>query len=147
MKNSRPSFSGSQYFDPSQHEFYDIPLLGEVRLQPAEDSEGDYHISELVYNFRKDSSTSLTVQAMDNGLASKGILQGDFLHVDFHSTLKNGDICALKLGHKVFIRKIFYEKNFIRFETGAPEASPLIIDPQTPGFEIIGKVSTVIREL
>jgi len=67
------------------------------------------------------------------------------VHLD--RPLKNGDIAVVQLGYKIYIRKIFFEKKRVRLETDSGTPSPLIIDPATPGFEILGKVVTVIREL
>jgi SOS-response transcriptional repressor LexA len=146
MKNNKPNSTFSP--EANQHkEFYDIPLLGEVRFETSPEYGGDYNLGELLNNFRKNATHTITMQAMDHGLSDKGILHGDFLTVDLHAPLENGDICAVRLGHKTYIRKVYFEKNFIRFETDSSTTSPLIIDPQTPGFELIGKVSTVIREL
>ena len=38
-------------------------------------------------------------------------------------------------------------KHLIRLETAGAKSSPLIVETGTPGFEIIGKVTSVIREL
>lgn len=147
MKNFKLTSSTRPDSNPGEREFYDIPLLGEVRFESTPEYGGDYNLGELLNNFRKNATHTVTMQAMDNGLASKGILSGDYLTIDLNAPLHNGNICAVQLGYKTYIRKIFFEKKFIRFEAGTPDASPLIIDPQTPGFEIIGKISAVIREL
>ncbi len=128
-------------------EFYNIPLMGEVHIENEFGSGGNYSIGELIKNYRKKDMHSITLRTMDNGLAGDGIFYGDFLTVDLNSKPKNGAIAAVKLGHKIYIRKTFFERNFIRLETTDPTSSPLIVDPKTPGFEIIGKVHTVIREL
>jgi SOS-response transcriptional repressor LexA len=67
------------------------------------------------------------------------------VHID--GTLKDGDIAVIRLGYKIYIRKIYFDKKRVRLETESGNPSPLIIDRETPGFEIVGKVVTVIREL
>ncbi len=128
-------------------EFYSIPLMGEVHIENEFGSGGNYSLGELIKNVRQKDLRSITLRTMDNGLAGDGIYFGDFLTVDLTSKPVNGGIAAIKLGSKIYIRKIFFEHNFIRLETTDPTNSPLIVDPQTPGFEIIGRVHTVIREL
>jgi SOS-response transcriptional repressor LexA len=134
-------------FSAGNREFYDIPLLGEVQVEMNTSTGGDYNIGELIKNFTKNDTRSLTLRAIDDGLASTGILTGDFLTVNIKAKLQNGDIAAIKLGDKIYIRKIYFENNFVRLETEGHSPSPFIIDIKTPGFEIIGKVITVIREL
>jgi SOS-response transcriptional repressor LexA len=135
-------------------EFYDIPLLGEVRLVFSDSSRKPMSIGEragletcLINNFRQTNSRTITMRAMDNGLAGAGILEGDYLTTDLHTTARDGDIVAVKIGYHIYIRKIFHERNLIRLETSTVTPSPLIVDPKIPGFEIIGKIIAIIREL
>lgn len=128
-------------------EFYNIPLFGEVRLDKKEYPRGDYDIGEIITNSRNSGPQSLNVRAADDGLSGAGIFTGDFLTVHLNDHLKDGDIAVVQLGYKIYIRKIFFEKKRVRLETDSNTPSPLIIDPATPGFEILGKVVTVIREL
>lgn len=128
-------------------EFYNIPLFGEVRPAHRKNQQGNYDIGEIITNSRNSNSQSLNVRAADDGLSGMGIYKGDFLTVHLNRRLKNGDIAVVKLGHKIYIRKIFFDKKRVRLETESHTPSPLIIDSATPGFEILGKVVTVIREL
>ena len=129
-------------------EFYNIPLFGEVKIADKNNPRGDYDIGEVITNVRNSTSQSLNVRAADDALSRAGIFSGDFLTIHLDRPLRNGDITVVQLGHKIYIRKIFFEKKRIRLETDSSDApSPLIIDPATPGFEILGKVITVIREL
>ncbi|HGY55661.1 MAG TPA: hypothetical protein ENK44_08175 [Caldithrix abyssi] len=132
------------------NEFYNIPLvedMGEVHVDGPFNSGGNYNLGELIKNFRKKDTPFITVRSVDNGLSADGILQGDFLTVDLKARVRDGDIVAVKLGSRLFIRKKFTQKNLVRLETSGENSQPVIIDPKTPGFEIIGKVSAVIREL
>lgn len=131
----------------NSREFYNIPLVGEVHIEAEPGSGGNYNLGELIKNIRSNAGQSITVRAVDNGLASEGILHGDFLTINLSAKIRNGDIIAVKLGSKIFIRKKFSHKKFIRLESTAGAISPLIIDPKTPDFEVLGKVATVIREL
>jgi len=128
-------------------EFYNIPLFGEVKIAEKNNPRGDYDIGEIITNSRNSASQSLNVRAADDALSRAGIFSGDFLTIHLSRTLNNGDIAVIQLGYKIYIRKIFFEKKHVRLETDSDTPSPLIIDPATPGFEILGKVITVIREL
>jgi SOS-response transcriptional repressor LexA len=145
MKSKNPHIiSSSKSLDK---EFYNIPLFGEVRIEPDGHFQGDYDLGEIITNSRKNEQESLNVRAADNGLSGAGIFKNDFLTVQLNIGLADGDIAVVKLGPKIYIRKIFFEKKHIRLETDSGTPSPFIIDRETPGFEIIGKVTTVIREL
>lgn len=131
----------------TNHEFYNIPLFGEVRPEQNGHFQGDYDLGEIITNSRRESKQSLNVQATDNALSGVGIFENDFLTVQLGAAINDNDIAAVKLGHKIYIRKIFLDRKHIRLETASHTPSPLIIDRNTPGFEIIGKVVAIIREL
>ncbi len=129
------------------HEFYNIPLMGQVRFETEFNARGDYSIGELVNNIRNSDARTITLKAMDDGLSAAGILYGDFLTVTLDAILHNNDIAAVRLGPRIYIRKIFFERNLIRLDTAGAKSTPLVVETGTPGFEIIGKVTSVIREL
>jgi len=131
----------------TDRDFYDIPIMGEVHIESKSGFGGNYSLGELIKNFRNQDTRSLTLRSLDDGLLENGIFSGDFLTVDLDAKVKNGDIAAVKLGDKIYIRKTIFEKDYIRLEKGRSDNSPLIVDIKTPGFEIIGKIATVIREL
>ena len=132
----------------SGHEFYQIPVLGEVHVHHDEWNAGTtYSLGEMLQNFRKEGRQTITVRALDNALTEAGILQGDLLTVDLKQRPRDGDIVAVIFGEKLFIRKIYFHKNFIRLETSEENPSPIILDEKTPDFHLLGKVTMVVREL
>ena len=129
------------------HDFYQIPIIGEVRVDHLKYDDNQTDIGKLIQNIRKNDTKIITVQATDDGLEKLNIFKNDFLNVAINGQVKNGEIAVVKLGHKIFARKIFFEKEWIRLENDSKTNEPLIIDPKTPGFEIVGRVTTIIREL
>ena len=123
------------------------PFLEKYVVVFSDSSRKPISIGEIINNFRQTNSRTITMRAMDNGLAGAGILEGDYLTTDLHNTVSDGDIAAVKIGYHIYIRRIFHERNLIRLETSAATPSPLIVDPKIPGFEIIGRVIAIIREL
>lgn len=147
MKNKQPVTDRYPAPLAPKEEFYNIPLIGQVHVENEWGSGGDYSLGELIRNYKKNDNRYLTLRAADDGLSAVGILQGDFLTIDMNSKPRNGDISAVRLGEKIFIRKTHFESGLIRLETTDPYDAPLIVDTKTPGFELLGKVHTVIREL
>ncbi len=132
---------------PGKHQFYNIPLLGEVKLQKDDFTYREYDIGEVIANFSENKARDITVRAADNGLKEQGIFEGDYLTVRQREKLKDGDIVVVQLGYKIYVRKAYFQKNHIRLETSRVNSSPLIVEKQTPDFTVLGKVVTVIREL
>lgn len=143
-KNKQASLFDEDLFFKSK-EFYDIPLLGEVHIESDFENAGNYSLGEIIQNFKSRHTESLTLCAADDGLSVSGIFKGDFLNVNLNQKPKDHDIAAVRLGPRIYIRKIFYDRHLVRLEADAPEISTIIVDPRSPGFEIIGKVAMVIR--
>ena len=129
------------------NDFFNIPLIGLVKISNAENHHGYYNLSELVNNFPNQDNIQITMQVLDNAMSKSGIIKGDFINIRKTKKINNADIVVIKLGNKIFIRKYYLQKNFIRLETSEEHHSPLVIDPKTPGFELIGKVISITRQL
>ena len=136
-------------FERSQlitRDFFDIPLLGQVRSVSLSHSSGDYHLSELVSNFQNTDRDFITIEVLDNAMSKTGILRGDFLTIDLKSKPKNNDIIVVKLGERFFIRRFYLQNRLIRLETADRYPSSFVIEEKTPGFQIIGKASSLSRQ-
>jgi SOS-response transcriptional repressor LexA len=131
---------------PVTREFFDIPLLGMVRANSPDSFNGDYNLDELVTNYQNTDQNSLTLEVLDNAMSRSGIIKGDYITVDLHLRPDNGDIVVVKLGEKFFIRRFFQENNRIRLETSDAYPSSLVIETDTPGFYILGKVLSLSRQ-
>jgi SOS-response transcriptional repressor LexA len=131
---------------PLTSDFFDIPLLGMVRAGIPGTSSGDYDIKDLIINLHSDNSRSVTLEVLDDAMSGAGILRGDFLTVSPDRRPRDGDIIVVKLGERFFIRRFFRQDKFIRLETAATLPGTLVVDPETPGFMIIGKVQSLSRQ-
>lgn len=126
-------------------DFFNIPLLGMVRPGDPDDSNGDYQLSELIANYPSHTGTQVTLQVVDNAMYKAGILKHDFLTVQLNQPLNSGDFAVVKLGERVFVRRFSKQNGLVRLETADDYPSSLIIEPDTPGFELIGKVISITR--
>jgi SOS-response transcriptional repressor LexA len=131
---------------PVTRDFFNIPLLGMVRANMPSHSGEDYNLSDLVSNFKNTDQYSLTLEVLDDAMYKAGILKGDYLTVDLQSQPQDGDIIVVKLGERFFIRRFYLQQHFIRLETADEYPSSLIIEDNTPGFQIIGKVTSLSRQ-
>lgn len=144
MKNKEQVVTSESTLDK---EFYNIPLFGEVRIDKNNSFNGNYDLGEIITNSKNNFQRNINMRAADDGLSGIGIFRNDFLTVDLNIQVSNGDIAVIKLGSKIYVRKIFFDKKRIRLEKENNTPAPLIIDQGIPGFKILGKVTTVIREL
>ncbi len=144
MSDREDRFRKRRYFE--DREYYDIPLFGEVHLDSSQ-HDAPYSIGEIIRNIKRKNDRTLTVRAMDDGLTEEGILNGDFLTVALQSKVTDGNVAAVQLGERLYIRKVYFERHRVRLEGYGSHPSTLVVDRKTPDFQVIGKVVTVIREL
>jgi hypothetical protein len=65
-----------------------------------------------------------------------GILKSDYLTIDIRSRPQDGDIVVVKLGERFFIRRFYLQEHLIRLVTADEYPSSLVIEDNTPGFQI-----------
>jgi SOS-response transcriptional repressor LexA len=140
----------SKYLNTSKDkhiDFYNIPLIGLVRVKDHEDKTVKFNLTELISNYPGKNNNQLTLQVLDNAMMNDSIIKGDFINIALDLKLKDGDIVVVALGERIYIRRYYTEKHLIRLETSDEYHSPLVIDPKTPGFKLIGKVVSITRQL
>ena len=131
---------------PVTRDFFNVPLLGMVRANMTSHSAEDYNLSELVSNYKNTDQYTITLEVLDDAMYKAGILKGDYLTVDLQSHPRDGDIIVVKLGERFFIRRFYLQQHRIRLETADEYPSSLVVEDNTPGFQIIGKVASLSRQ-
>ena len=131
---------------PLTRDYFDIPLLGMVRVDHPSLSSGDYNLSELVSNFKNENNHSVTLEVLDDAMHQAGIIKGDFLTIDLHTHPCDGDIVAVKLGERFYIRRYHKQGHRILLLTADSYPSSLVVEDNTPGFLLFGKVISLSRQ-
>jgi len=131
--------------EKKSEEFFRLPraefLIEEVRRN-ASLSLGDLSQNERL---KDDSRTTLLVERVD--MQGAGIQPGDYVVIKHQREYQEGDILAVRLGGETLIRRYFRAANRIRLECDPPSRQTIIVETDTPGFAILGRVVQVIREV
>ena len=104
-------------------------------------------VGKMVTNPQMELTDRFSMTVPDNRMADVGICKGDYVVIQRRKKYLEGDVLAVRLGERVFIRRYFRSANRIRLECGTPDRQTMILDTDTPGFSILGNVVQVIREL
>jgi SOS-response transcriptional repressor LexA len=128
-----------------KEEFFRLPRV-EFLFNEA-DKIPQKGIESMVVNERLEMSDRFSMEVPDNRMADAGICKGDHVVIQKLKAYKSGDVLAVKLGDRAFIRRYFPTANRIRLECGSPQQQTMILDVDTPGFTILGCVVQVIREI
>ena len=76
-----------------------------------------------------------------------GIFDGDKVFVRLQQTADTGDIVVALIGDEATVKHYYPERERIRLEPANENYGPIIVEPDTPGFRIAGKVVGLIRKI
>jgi len=88
---------------------------------------------------------SLKVQG--DSMIDAGIFDGDYVLVKKQPHADPGDMVVAQIGDEATVKKFFPEKKRIRLEPANPNYGPIIVERDTPGFSIAGKVIGLLRRM
>jgi repressor LexA len=88
---------------------------------------------------------SLKVQG--DSMIDAGIFDGDYVLVKKQSNADPGDMVVAQIGDEATVKKFFPEKRRIRLEPANTNYGPIIVERDTPGFSIAGKVIGLLRRM
>jgi|AVFP01.1.fsa_nt_gi SOS-response transcriptional repressor LexA len=86
---------------------------------------------------------TIPVVMPDNAMQNAGIYPGDQLDVLAVQQFRNGDIVAVEISGKLFIRAIYVRNNFVMLEPAHPAFRRFSIEWGTPGIRFLGRVQRI----
>jgi repressor LexA len=82
-----------------------------------------------------------------DSMIDAGIYDGDFVLVKRQETADPGDIIVAQIRDEATVKKFFPERGRIRLEPANQDYGPIIVERDTPGFTIAGKVIGLLRRM
>lgn len=82
-----------------------------------------------------------------DSMIDAGIYDGDFVLVKRQPHADPGDVVVAQIGEEATVKKFFPERRRIRLEPANPEYGPIVVERDTPGFAIAGKVIGLLRRM
>ena len=104
-------------------------------------------LGELVVNASHNSPQRFTLPVEDNTMCGAGLHHGDVVVVQPRKEYQEGALLAFALGERVLIRRFFLNGKRVRLESDPPTGQTIIAELDTPGFQILGQVIQILREL
>ncbi|MEZ5359191.1 MAG: transcriptional repressor LexA [Candidatus Zixiibacteriota bacterium] len=127
--------------------FNRIPIVGSVPaglpITAIENREGEMAVdttflpNEDVYCLR----------VKGESMINAGIFDGDFVLVDKNVSPIKGDIVVAVIGEEATVKKFYPERQRVRLEPQNEAFGPIIVDRNTPGFYIAGRVVGLMRRM
>jgi len=124
-----------------------VPLVGAVPaglpITAIENREGEIAVD--VSFLPSDDVFCLRVKG--ESMINAGIYDGDLVLVEKDVSPMKGDIVVAVIGEEATVKKFYLEKGRVRLEPENEAFGPIIIEQNTPGFYIAGRVVGLMRRM
>lgn len=124
-----------------------IPLVGKIAagspILAVENLDSSLSTTHL---FSADEKT-FALQVQGESMTGAGILPGDYVIVSGKGRVRNGQIAAVRIGDEATVKRVYMTKNQVRLKSDNPKFQDIVVDRNSPEFEVHGPVVGVMRKL
>lgn len=124
-----------------------LPLVGSVPagapLLATENIEGSIAVDTSFVP----SGETFTLRVKGESMIGAGIADGDFVVVRRQNTAEPGDIVVAVIGDEATVKRFHPEADSVRLEPENDAFGPIIVERDTPGFYLAGKVVGLLRRM
>ena len=124
-----------------------VPIVGRVRAgtpHPAiEDVEGYLSVDKTICR----SNNTFFLRVVGDSMIEAHIQEGDLVLVKPQPVANNGEIVVALINDEATVKRFYKKGNTIQLKPEHPTMKPIIIKEGQADVHIIGKVTTVIRQL
>jgi repressor LexA len=113
------------------------PVWAEQNIEGSFYIDKDFVSGEEVF--------SLKVQG--DSMIEAGIFDGDFVLVKRQQSANKGEVVVAQIGDEATVKRFYPERKRVRLEAANPSYGPIVVDKNTPGFAIAGKVIGLLRKM
>ncbi|MBU1319454.1 MAG: transcriptional repressor LexA [candidate division Zixibacteria bacterium] len=93
------------------------------------------------------SGETYSLRVVGESMIGAGIVDGDFVVVRKQDSADAGDIVVAVIGDEATVKRYYPEPDCIRLEPENDAFGPIIVENDTPGFYIAGKVVGLLRRM
>ncbi|MCF7811438.1 transcriptional repressor LexA [bacterium] len=123
-----------------------IPIIGSVAagqpLLAEENIEGHLRIDRDLFK----ANDGFALRVNGQSMVEAGIRDGDLVLARPDLPLEEGSIIVALIGEEATVKHFFHEHDHIRLEPANPHFGPIIVEKDTPGFHVAGKVVGLYRK-
>jgi repressor LexA len=124
-----------------------VPLVGRIAagepILAVENIEGQVAVDRELFA----SENAFLLRVEGDSMVDAHILDGDFILVRPQRTAEQGEIVVALVEDEATVKRIFFEKDFIRLVPENPAMEPLLVRKDEGAIEIVGKVVGVFRRV
>ncbi len=124
-----------------------IPLVGKVAAgQPILAEENVEGVITIDSDLLKGTDT-FALRVKGDSMVGAGIFDGDLVFARQQADIRRGDIVVALIDNDATVKYYYPDNGTIRLEPANRFYGPIVVDRNTPGFRLAGKVVGVFRRL
>ena len=127
--------------------FREVPWVGRVAAGTPIWAEQNIEGSFLLDRDFVPGEEVFSLKVRGDSMIDAGIFDGDFVLVKRQEMADAGDVVVAQIGEEATVKKFFPDRGHIRLEAANPEYGPIVVERNTPGFTIAGKVIGLLRRM
>ncbi|MFH2035181.1 MAG: transcriptional repressor LexA [Candidatus Zixiibacteriota bacterium] len=124
-----------------------VPIVGSVPagipIDAIENIEGEIAVDTSFLP----SGETFTLNVTGDSMINAGIFDGDLVVVKKQNSAERGDIVVAIIGDDATVKRYYPEKGHIRLQPENDSFEPIIVNKESPEFQIAGKVVALMRKL
>lgn len=127
--------------------FSRVPLVGSVPaglpITAIENREGEFAVDTTFLP----ADDTFCLRVSGDSMKNAGIFDGDYVLVAKNAPPIKGDIVVAVIGEEATVKRFYPEKGRVRLEPENEAFGPIIVDKNSPGFYIAGRVIGLMRRM
>ena len=127
--------------------FESVPIVGRVAaglpILAVENLDGHLAVDRSFLP----SGEVFSLRIAGDSMKDEGIQDGDLVLVKKQETARRGEIVVAVIGEEATVKKFYPERGRVRLQPANPAFGPIIVERDTPGFFIAGKVVGLMRRM
>ena len=127
--------------------FREVPWVGRVAAGTPIWAEQNIEGSFLLDRDFVPGEEVFSLKVRGDSMIDAGIFDGDYVLVKRQDMANSGDVVVAQIGDEATVKRFFPERQRIRLEPANPEYGPIVVERNTPGFAIAGKVIGLLRKM
>lgn len=122
-----------------------VPVIGSIAaglpLTAVENIEGEILLDREHFPYGE----GFALRVKGRSMVEAGIMDGDLVIARPDLPVERGSIVVALIGDEATVKKYYPERDHVRLEPANPHFGPIIVDKDSPGFRIAGKVVGLYR--
>jgi len=125
----------------------EVPIIGRVAagepILAIEHVEGTIRVDSTYFKIRD----TFALKVKGDSMRDAGIFDGDVVFARLQDTADKGDIVVAIIGDEATVKYFHPENGRVRLQPANPAYGPIVVERDTPGFRIAGKVVGLLRKM